>query len=222
MPPSDGPDAPANTREAIMEATFRALAEHGYADLRTRDIGAELDASRTLVHYHYDGKRDLVAAFLESLVDRHETDVGMVEESEGTDPWSALDRRIDRCLFGPESADDADHWAWMRVYHDLFSRAQHDERYRAILTDHRARLRKSLARAVERGIEEGVFRDVDAERVARLLADVVHAARERRVSLGHEDAPEEARRAVDEFVLSSLVTPEAVVASLRRFPSDPE
>ena len=216
---------PADTREAIMEATFLALAEHGYAGLRTRDIGAKLDASRTLLHYHYDGKRDLVAAFLESLVDRYEADVGVSEESEGSedpDPWSALDRRIDRSLFGPESADDADHWARMGVYHDLFAQARHDERYRAIFDAHRARLRGSLARTVERGIEVGVFRDVDPERVARLLVDVVHAARERRVSLGHEDAPEDARRAVDEFVLSSLATPEFVVASLRWPPADSE
>ena len=40
--------------------------------------------------------------------------------------------------------------------------------------------------------------------MGQLVTDVIHAARGRHISLGHEDAPEEARRAIDEFVLNSL------------------
>ncbi len=53
-------------------------------------------------------------------------------------------------------------------------------------------------------MEQGVFREVDAERMGQLITDVIHAARGRRISLGHDDAPEEARRAIDEFILDSL------------------
>ena len=56
---------------------------------------------------------------------------------------------------------------------------------------------------------QGVFREVDAARMGQLITDVIHAARGRRLSLGHEDAPEEARKAIDEFVLDSLVVDDA-------------
>jgi hypothetical protein len=61
---------------------------------------------------------------------------------------------------------------------------------------------------VEDGIERGVFRDVDAARMGQLVTDVIHAARGRRLSLGHEDAPEQARRSIDEFILDSLYVDE--------------
>lgn len=88
MTASGESDSSVDTREAIMEATFRALSKRGYSDLRMRDIGEELDMSRTLIHYHYDRKHDLISAFLEYIVDQYE---GNVEDTEDTDPLSELD-----------------------------------------------------------------------------------------------------------------------------------
>ena len=67
--------------EAIMEATARAIAEHGIADLTVRDIGAEFDRSRSLIHYHYNSKDDLLAAFVEYIVDRY-TETGVDADGE--------------------------------------------------------------------------------------------------------------------------------------------
>jgi hypothetical protein len=40
--------------------------------------------------------------------------------------------------------------------------------------------------------------------MGQLITDIIHAARGRRMALGHEDAPAEARKAIDQFVLDSL------------------
>ena len=200
MSDSDGSTGEGDTREAIMEATFRALSEHGYKDLRVRDIGAEMDRSRQLIHYHFDGKYDLLSSFLAYIIDQYE---GSVAVDERADPREELDARIDQCLFGPEF-EEFSHWDRMKVYHELYAHARNDERHRELFDDHYDRLRESIVRVVERGIDEGVFREVDAELMGQLITDVIHAARERRISLGHDDAPEQARRAVDEFVLDSL------------------
>ncbi|MDB2281439.1 hypothetical protein PM030_06090 [Halorubrum ezzemoulense] len=40
--------------------------------------------------------------------------------------------------------------------------------------------------------------------MSQLVTDVIHAARGRRISLGHDDAPEETREAIDEFIFESL------------------
>ncbi|RRJ31513.1 TetR/AcrR family transcriptional regulator [Halocatena pleomorpha] len=195
-----------------MEATFRALSEHGYSELRMRDIGEELDVSRSLIHYHYDSKHDLISAFLEYIVEQYE---GSVDVTEETDPWSELDRRIDQCLFGPEFDDGFGHWERMRVYHELFSQAQHDERHQEIFNRHYERIRGSITQVIERGIEEEMFRTVNADEIAQLITDIIHVARERKISLGQDDAPEQARRAIDTFVLASLVNPEFVVTSMK-------
>ncbi|WP_435176686.1 TetR/AcrR family transcriptional regulator [Halorussus sp. AFM4] len=188
------------TREVIMEATFRALSKHGYKDLRMRDIGEEMELTRQVIHYHFDGKYDLLSSFLEYIVDQYE---GSVEVDPDADPKTELDARIDQCLFGPEF-EKFTHWDRMKVYHELFSQAQRDERHREVFNDHYEQIRGSIVEVVEDGIERGVFREVDAERMGQLITDVIHAARARKISLGHDDAPEEARRAVEDFILDSL------------------
>lgn len=183
---------------------FRALNKHGYKDLRVRDIGEEMDLSRQLIHYHFDGKRDLMSSFLEYIIDQYE---GSVEVDADAGPRAELDARIDQCLFGPEF-EEFSHWDRMRVYHELYVYAQHDEDHRARFNAHYDRIRGSIVDVVEDGIADGVFEEVDAERMGQFITDAIHAARERRISLGHEDAPEETRTAIDQFVLDSLYAEE--------------
>ncbi|MFB6119426.1 TetR/AcrR family transcriptional regulator [Halosegnis sp.] len=190
-----------DTREAIMEATFRALSEHGYTDLRMRDIGEEMELTRQVIHYHYDGKHDLISHFLEYIIDQYE---GSVEVAADAPPREELNARIEQCLFGPEFAEFG-HWDRMKVYHELFTHAQNDAQHRAIFNDHYERIRGSITEVVEDGIEQGVFRDVDAAQMGQLITDVIHAARGRRLSLGHEDAPEQARESIQKFILDSLL-----------------
>ena len=189
-----------DTKAVIMEATFRALSKHGYKDLRMRDIGEEMDLTRQVIHYHFEGKYDLMSSFLEHIIDQYEGSV--VVEGEA-DPRTELRVRVDQCLFGPEF-EEFSHWDRMKVYHELYTQAQNDDDHREVFNEHYERIRGSIVEVVEEGIEEGVFRDVDAERMGQLVTDVIHAARGRRISLGHEDAPEEARKAIDEFIFESL------------------
>jgi AcrR family transcriptional regulator len=202
MSDSDGKVSSKDTQEVIMEATFRAISKHGYTDLRMRDIGDEMEMTRQVIHYHYDGKYDLLSSFLEYVIDQYE---GGVEVNEDADPRTELDARIDQCLFGPEF-DEFTHWDRMKVYHELYAHAQNDDQHREIFNDHYDRIRGSIVEVVDEGMEQGVFRDVDAERMGQLITDVIHAARGRKISLGHDDAPAEARQAIDEFILDSLGT----------------
>lgn len=200
MSDAEGKVTSKDTEEVIMEATFRAISKHGYADLRLRDIGGEMEMTRQVIHYHFDGKYDLLSSFLEYIIDQYE---GSVDVDEDADPQTELTIRIDRCLFGPEFGEFG-HWDRMKVFHELYSHAQNDDQHRKIFNNHYERMRNSIVEVVEEGMEEGVFRKVDAERMGQLITDVIHAARGRKISLGHDDAPEEARRAIDEFILNSL------------------
>ncbi|MCH7661289.1 MAG: TetR/AcrR family transcriptional regulator, partial [Euryarchaeota archaeon] len=62
-----------------------------------------------------------------------------------------------------------------------------------------------LADVIQEGINHGVFADVDVMEFSQLLTDIIHSARARRISLGEKDAPEQARAAINTFVLTSLV-----------------
>lgn len=204
MSKSGAGDVPPDTREEIMEATFQALSKRGYSDLRMRDIGEEMEMTRQVIHYHYDGKYDLMSHFLEYIIEQYE---GSVEIDGDAPPREELDARIHQCLFGP-GFEDFSHWDRMKVYHELFTQAQNDERHREIFNEHYGRLRGSITEVVEDGIEQGIFCAVDAERMGQMITDLIHAARGRKLSLGHEDAPEQTWRSIDEFILDSLVREE--------------
>ncbi|WP_210423561.1 TetR/AcrR family transcriptional regulator [Halorussus marinus] len=205
-----------DTREAIMEATFRALSEHGYSDLRVRDIGEEFEKSRTLIHYHFDGKHDLISSFLEYLIGQYESQSKLGDDE---NPWEALDGRIDQCLLGPELGERFDHWERMKVYHELFAQAQHNEAHREAFNEHYEVIRGNIEHVLRAGIERGSFRAVDVEDTSQFITDVIHAARARRISLDHDDAPEQAKRAIAAFVYPSLAPADAEGARTRR-PSD--
>lgn len=189
------------TREAIMEATFRALSEHGYTDLRMRDIGDEFEMTRPVIHYHYNSKHELISSFLEYVIAQYKNDVA-IDDSD--DHWKRLQIRIDQCMFGPD-IDGFDHWERMKVYHELFSQAQHNETHRELFNEHYEQMVIGLADVIRDGIEQGTFAEVDAMELSQLLTDIIHSARARRISLGQKDAPEQARAAINTFVLPSLV-----------------
>lgn len=193
-----------DTKQAIMEATFRAVSKHGCADFRLRDIGEEMELSRQVIHYHFDGKYDLMASFLEYIIDQYE---GSVEIESDNDPYTELLARIDQCLFGPDF-EEFSHWERMRVYHELYAYSQHDETHRQIFNEHYTHIRSSITRVIEAGIDQGLFRDVNADRMGQLITDIIHAARGRRLSLGHDDAPEQARKAIETFVITSILSNE--------------
>ncbi|KYH26259.1 transcriptional regulator BetI [Halalkalicoccus paucihalophilus] len=200
MSSPDGRASSEGTREAIMEATFRALSKHGYADLRMRDIGEEFEMTRPVIHYHYNSKHELISSFLEYVIAQYKDDDTIGAE----DHWEHLGIRIDQCMFGPD-IDGFDHWERMKVYHELFSQAQHNEAHRELFNEHYEGMVVGLAEVIQAGIDDGTFADVDAMEFSQLLTDVIHSARARRISLGQKEAPEQARAAIDRFVLPRLV-----------------
>jgi len=66
---------PSDTRQAILGAAYRALCEHGYADITISRIGEEFDKSPSLVYHHYNGKDELLLDLLEFLLDGFEESI---------------------------------------------------------------------------------------------------------------------------------------------------
>jgi len=57
------------TEQRIREAAFRALVEHGYADLSIKDIGEELGQNPSLIYHYFDSKDDLLLSMLDVFVE---------------------------------------------------------------------------------------------------------------------------------------------------------
>lgn len=169
------------TTEAIMRATYRALCEHGYPDTSISKIAEEFDKSRGLLYYHYEDKDDLLTDFLRYLLERLDTDV--VEETDD-DPYDQLVALVDRGL--PEQLNDDD-LRFRRAFFEIRSQAPHSTAYRDLIEQNDDLLRSKLANAIDRGIEAGDFRAVDADRTADFILSAMYGGMERGATLEDRD-----------------------------------
>ena len=171
---------PADTRQAILGAAFRALCEHGYADVTIQRIGDEFDKSPSLVYHHYDGKDDLLIDLLGFLLDEFEATIADGAAAEPSDdgaapggdvpemaPGEAFDRSPREQLDGyltaavdPASLDDpyAPDERFVTVMTELRSQAASDEAYR----DHFDRSDRVFGEYLERLVRQAAA-DVPGE-----------------------------------------------------------
>ena len=185
-------------KEEIMEATYRALLEHGYADLSISRIADELDKSKAAIYYHYDTKDDLLAAFLEFAVDRFEE---TIDTETGDEPSEDLAHVTEKLL---PLQPDAEQRQLREVLVGLRSQAVTNEVFREQFTQIDERLATTIRGIVERGIDDGTFRDVDPSRVAEHILATVNGAMYGRATTDRESATAAARVSLASYIDSEL------------------
>lgn len=197
----EGEEEPSNAREEIMDATYDVLCERGYAGLTMRAIAERAGTSKSLLHYHFDTKDELLLAFLERFSDRLQRRVDAVE-SETDDPEARLIAFVDR--FVPQ-AGETDRQAFWRALLELRLQAAHQESFREQLRANNDAVRDAIASIVADGIDDGTFRDVDPEQTAELVLDALEGARTRQATLGVDEAPTTAEQTLREHVLDDIL-----------------
>lgn len=181
----------------IMEATLRAVCRHGYADVTMQDIADEFEKSKSLLHYHYDTKEDLLVAFLEHLVDQYEDNLEELVAGEG----AAVDRLKEYIDWFSVAPDETERTSLHLALLEMRSQAQHNPRIREQFRRSDRMARAAFATLIEAGQAEGTFEaDADAESLAQLCFVTMDGARARQVTL---DEPGYARD-VGETLLALL------------------
>lgn len=197
---SDSPSAAAE----IMDGVYSALRAHGYADLTMQDIADECSKSKSLLHYHYDTKEDLLVAFLEYIVSDSEERIAARADDP---PVDRLVQFVGWFVFAPDEADrEAFHIALL----ELRTQGPFNDRIREQLARSDRLLRGTVADILADGIEEGDFRDVDVEETAALLVATLDGARTRQITLAgsvRDDEPDGYTREVAEAALRRIVGP---------------
>jgi AcrR family transcriptional regulator len=195
------PDEPADTREAIMKATYDALCAHGYSDLTIQRIGDEFSKSKSLLYHHYDSKDELLLDFLEYMLDRLEERLP-VHQAGG--PEDHVRKIVERTFTLGDFVGDDD---FSRALVELRAQAAHDEAYREHFTRSDAFVRKHIAYIIRSGIEEGVFRDVDPQETAALFQLVIVGSMTQRVT-NDDDILTAAHDPFEQYVRECLLVDE--------------
>lgn len=191
--------------EAVMEATALTLAEAGYAGLTTRAVAERVDVSKSTLHYRYDTKEGLLAAFL-----RYNNDnaAALYDEYADAPPLERLVGILDRNL---DLLADPPLPGLPPAFLELHARAARSDAFREAIGEGDRRYRAELVEAIEEGVESGVFREVDPEATATLLIAVPDSAGLTRHTLGDDEVIDRLRTALNEVVFESLLAEDADV-----------
>lgn len=164
-------------KEEILEATSRALRKHGYRDLTIQDIADEFDKSKSLLYYHYEGKEMLFADLLQYTTHEFLDEL----QRSGETPKDQLTHLVDQLL--PETVGEERRTAQLALL-EFRSQVPHVEVYAQQYTEIDRLFKETVREIIEDGVEQGQFRDVDAELEAELFVSLVSGMRTRRLTSG--------------------------------------
>ncbi len=187
------------TTEAIMEATFRALCEHGYPDTSISNIAEEFEKSKSLLYYHYEDKEELLEDFLRYLLEQMEAELDGIE---GETPREELLSAVENLL--PTDIEQ-ERLQFMQALFDIRSQAPYNDAYREQFERTDELVHSVLVDIIERGIETGDFRAVNSEEVAEFIQSTAWGAIERSVTLHDRAIIDRNRDAVEGYIESQLL-----------------
>jgi AcrR family transcriptional regulator len=192
-----------DTQTAIMEATYRALCEHGYANLTIDRINGEFEKSKSLLYYHYDDKDEILLSLLDHLLEQFAVE-DTVDPND--DPDIQLRTFIETLLPWTLSGEDGE---FQTAVFELRSQALSDEAYRKQFTRADDLFRETIIGLIEAGIEDGTFREVDTDRAAEHVLSTINGAMLRRLTAENESAVRTTRKGLEEYVDSYLASEES-------------
>lgn len=187
-------DNRSETEAEIMEATYRALACRGYAELSIAAIGEEFKKSPSLVYYHYDSKDDLLLSFLDFVVEEF---TAMFEDGRDDDPESRLRELVDEAL-PVEPADEQR--KFYRIFTELRTQSVRDPAYRERFRALETRIVEAVTELLREGTERGRFNVGDVDRTAEHLVALLLYGLKVRATSAREPAVRETRALAEELI----------------------
>ncbi|RLM53974.1 TetR family transcriptional regulator [Halobellus sp. Atlit-31R] len=184
-----------DTATEILHATHSALCKHGYADVTLQDIADETDHCKASIHYHYDGKHDLLVAYLDHLYEQFED---RIADPSGETPAERLRALVDALV-----AERSDAPAFQTALLEIKAQSPYDEAFRERLRRFDDAFAAAVRDVVAEGVADGTFGDdVDPDAVASFLTTYVNGAQTRHVAVGH--SLEDSSAAVGAYIREAL------------------
>ena len=196
---TDGGEDATDSRDDMMRATYRALCANGFANLTMQDIADEMGKSRTLLHYHYDTKGELLEAFLDRMIGWLRT--RMAEEG----PEHPVDRLVKFIeFFVIDPAEESESFA--RALLEMRLQAIHNSTFREKLTAHYQENVNVIAETIAAGIEDGYFADIDAESAGESIYTAMLGARTYQITLDAGPATARMARQIWSITMTLVLT----------------
>lgn len=157
-----------STRDAILDATDRLLARHGYKKMTIDDLAREVGIGKGSVYLHFSSKEEIALSHIDRIVERLKAKLRALSEKDSSCEVRLRAMLIERVLF---RFDSVQHYS--QSLNDLLSHL------RPRLLDRRKRYFEEEARifsdVLDEGYAAGEFSFKDSASAARALLDATNA-----------------------------------------------
>ncbi|MFJ9111309.1 TetR family transcriptional regulator C-terminal domain-containing protein [Streptomyces sp. NPDC102283] len=164
-PPSPPPEGGRPLQ--IVRETVRLIAERGFHAVRVADIAAACHTSTAAIHYHFPGRDELLEAAVRWCMD--EDTRRRAEATAGT-RHAGEELRLLIELQTPRTEQQRRQWC---VWLDLWAEAARSTTVGRLHVEYYRQWRGTVADVIRRGVEQGVFRPVDADGTALALTALI-------------------------------------------------
>lgn len=193
-------EEPMTTQDQILEATYNALHQYGYAGLSIQRIADFTEISKSSIYYHFENKNELLLAFLEAVLQnvRHRFDF----ESRA-DPVADLNNFINQ-IFNSIDPETEEETVPIGAYIEIRSQAVWNDAYRERITDIDTALKEQFRSILCRGVDQGVMKDIDMNQVGEFLVTMLTGTLERYVTSTGVSL-DQIRTEVDQYLTQCVV-----------------
>lgn len=158
-----------STPEKILQVASRLLAERGYSNVSIRDVCREAKTTAPVIYYHFGSKRNLFDAAARSKITMKGFITKLQSEMAARSPKKSLESLIEVYLSSfPESAFD--HGLYLRESASL------DKQSVRIISEDLDTIHSLTQSTIQRCIERGGFRAMDASLAADCLLGMLNRA----------------------------------------------
>ncbi len=179
-----------NSKDQIMDATYRALCEHGYSDLSIQKIADEFEKGKSLIYYHFDDKQDLMNSFLDYMMEQLED--GETFCLEGLEKEEKFDKMLESSL----GIGDEEMWEFRKALMEIEAQTPHNEE----LAERFSRIDSFVQKKFEESLEE--LEVENPEKRAELLVSTIDGLISRKMGHGTPEDLEKTKKDIKQTFLT--------------------
>jgi AcrR family transcriptional regulator len=154
------PDVSEERKQQILEAASEVFSQKGFDDARMEDIAEQTGLSKGSLYLYFKSKDDLITSILDLAFQREFKQIENLDASEMS-ATEALEKIVDLAL-----EDFAGMLRLLPVAYEFLALAFRNRVVQKALKEYFNRYMNVMVPVVQRGIDSGEFRAVDAKQVA--------------------------------------------------------
>lgn len=150
----------------IIKATIECITRYGYSNFSMQDVAVIADVSKGIIHYYFLNKEDLMMAVLDYVS-------GQVEEHlAATDARATPIKRLSNVIWICSSIVQNNR-EYYRINMDFWTQIDQKEKVRSQIALHYAKFRNTIAMIIQDGIDQGFFRQGNAQHFASIIIAMI-------------------------------------------------